>query len=296
MPRRPRFHVLEDISRNKLHEAFGSVGWTVEDLRQDYGEDLFVRIFVDEVATPLSFFVQAKGTDNIVRHTDSHTGKIEFPVKRRHVEHWNQFWEPVILSLWDSKSNSTSWNCVQTYLSTKEGEAALAAPSDSIKIPLDKRLDSVGLVRIHAIAKSRFEHAENEKTGTPELIRFLQEQLKIEIDYDPHGILFITRPGELTTACFFGKMAEGLSKFAKHWGCSNEETYPVVMKMAYELFKDPELLAVLREYTRTKHEFDGNGEDSETFLELLHPPLDKFRTQPGLPDIEELRKLIIGRR
>jgi hypothetical protein len=91
MPRRPRSHILEDISRNKLHEAFDSVGWTVEDLREDYGEDLFVRIFADGVATPLSFFVQAKGTDNLSRHIDSHTGTVEFSVKRRHVEHWKQF-------------------------------------------------------------------------------------------------------------------------------------------------------------------------------------------------------------
>jgi len=288
--------MLEDISRNKLHEAFGSVGWTVEDLRKDYGEDLFVRIFADGVATPLSFFVQAKGTDNLSRHIDSHTGAVEFSVKRRHVEHWKQFWEPVILSLWDSESNSTSWNCVQTYLSTKEGEAALASSRDTVKIPLDKPLDSVGLVRIHAIVKSRFEQAEDERTGTPELIQFLQEQLKIEIDYDPHGIIFITRTGELPTVCLFGKMGALASKMATTLGCSVEETFPRVYEYISALTDDPDVLAILREDLRAKQEFNANGEDSETFLELLFPRSQTFKTQSSLPDIEEVRKSIIGPR
>ena len=68
MPRRPRSHHLEDLSRNRVHDAFTAVGWTVEDLRKDYGEDLFVRIFQDGRATLLCFFVQAKATDNLERH------------------------------------------------------------------------------------------------------------------------------------------------------------------------------------------------------------------------------------
>jgi hypothetical protein len=118
MPRRPRSHHLEDLSRKRLHDAFGAVGWTVEDLRKDYGEDLFVRIFQDGRATPLCFFVQAKATDNLERHL-AKGERLTFPVERRHVDHWQQFWEPVILSLWDSKDDRTYWTCVQTYMSTR---------------------------------------------------------------------------------------------------------------------------------------------------------------------------------
>lgn len=42
MPKRPNSHVLEDLSRNRLHNVFEREGWTVEDLRKDYGEDLLI--------------------------------------------------------------------------------------------------------------------------------------------------------------------------------------------------------------------------------------------------------------
>jgi hypothetical protein len=144
MPRRPRSHQLEDLSRVRLHEAFNSVGWTVEDLRKDYGEDLLVRIFDNGVATPLSFFVQAKATDKIQEYT-SNTGLFVVPIERRHVQHWSQFWEPVLVSLWDSETKRTYWTCVQTYLSTEEGKAALSNASERLRIPVDKLLDPMGL-------------------------------------------------------------------------------------------------------------------------------------------------------
>lgn len=68
MPKRPRSHELEKISRNQLHELFTKAGWVVWDLQPDYGEDLFVRIFTDNRASHYSFFVQAKATDHIERY------------------------------------------------------------------------------------------------------------------------------------------------------------------------------------------------------------------------------------
>lgn len=82
MPQRPRSHEVEDLSRNRLRDAFNGVGWTVEDLRKDYGEDLLVRIFDNGIATPLSFFVQAKGTD-VIQNYASATGPISVLLKKR---------------------------------------------------------------------------------------------------------------------------------------------------------------------------------------------------------------------
>jgi hypothetical protein len=64
-PNRPRSHILEDSSRNQLRDIFTRLEWVVWELHPDYGEDFFVRIFTNGMATHYSFFVQAKATDNI---------------------------------------------------------------------------------------------------------------------------------------------------------------------------------------------------------------------------------------
>jgi hypothetical protein len=115
MPKRPRSHELEDLSRNRLHNIFVSNGCVVEDLHKDYGEDLLVRIFEQGKATPFAFFVQAKATDHIDQYMHKNRRKLSFPIDLEHINHWNQFWEPVILTVWDANSDITYWESVQTF-------------------------------------------------------------------------------------------------------------------------------------------------------------------------------------
>jgi len=88
LPKRPRPHILEDISLNRLHEAFVHEGWTVENLTKDYGEDLLVRIFERGVTTPFSFFVQAKATDDVDKLRSKKTARISYRVESGYVLHW----------------------------------------------------------------------------------------------------------------------------------------------------------------------------------------------------------------
>src|SRR5438876_3973748 len=119
MPKRPRAHEIEDISRRRLRDIFGRFGWLVWDLYPDYGEDFLVRIFTDNIATHYSFYVQAKGTDNIDKYLREGGKYICFPIDVDHIEHWNKFWEPVILTIWDSKADITYWEIIQDYLQKK---------------------------------------------------------------------------------------------------------------------------------------------------------------------------------
>ena len=130
MSERPRAHEVEDGSLDRLHDASHSVGWTVEELYEDYGEDL-LGIFDQGTTTPLVFFVQAKGTDRIQNYTSA-AGLISIPLKRKHVNNWIKFSEPVFVTLWDSKSDLTYFNSVQTYFSTEEGKAAFAGIGDAL--------------------------------------------------------------------------------------------------------------------------------------------------------------------
>ncbi len=67
MPRRPRQHVIEDFARAALRDTFAGQGWTTEDLNEDYGLDMLVRVFERGKATPWCFFVQSKATEQFSR-------------------------------------------------------------------------------------------------------------------------------------------------------------------------------------------------------------------------------------
>ena len=91
MPKRPRQHVLEDLARARLHRDFASIGWSVEDLGKDYGEDLLVRIFEDGHATPWSFFVQSKATDHLDKIRLNDGLHLAVPLASTHLQHWALF-------------------------------------------------------------------------------------------------------------------------------------------------------------------------------------------------------------
>lgn|SRR6266851_12182 len=194
MPKRPRSHILEKISRNRLFEAFTQVGWVVWDLQPDYGEDLLVRIFVDNTATHYSFFVQAKSTDHIERYLHEDQKHITFPIDADHLEYWNQFWEPVILTVWDATSDITYWEPIQKSLE-KHGNSKRKKKSTYIDIPTDNILDEKGIKRIAGYTKLRYARFEREREGAETLIKLLEDELKTEIDYDAQtGMIIIKEP------------------------------------------------------------------------------------------------------
>ena len=203
MPKRPRSHILEKISRNRLYEAFTQAGWVVWDLQPDYGEDLLVRIFVANTATHYSFFVQAKSTDHIERYLDEDQKHITFPIDADHLEYWNQFWEPVILTVWDAKSDITYWEPIQKYLE-KHGNSKQKQKSTYIDIPTDNILDEKGIKRIAGYTKLRYARFEREREGAETLIKLFEDELKAGIKYDAQrGTLVINKPdGELKVVYF----------------------------------------------------------------------------------------------
>jgi hypothetical protein len=116
MPNRPRSHILEDQARAQLIKLFSNAGWSVEQLNADYGEDFLVRIFDNGKSTPWSFFVQSKATDNITKFKIQKRSAFSYPLKVKHLSHWEHFSTPVLITLTDVKSGNVYWECVQTYL------------------------------------------------------------------------------------------------------------------------------------------------------------------------------------
>jgi hypothetical protein len=219
-PHRPRSHQIADKSIVRLEDAFVSAGWTVEDLAKDYGEDLLVRIFKDGMATPYTFYVQAKSSDNIARYLRKKDDYIHFPFNAQHLTHWNDFWEPVVITIWDSQADVTYWETAQM----AERSPDLSRRNPIFFIPRDNILDDEGLKRISLRTVKRHERFEMEQRGAQLLVDRLEEALEVKIAYDAQlGLLIVTYPDGNTQLTAFGKMAERLEKMSKELHISPDE-------------------------------------------------------------------------
>jgi hypothetical protein len=197
MPKRPRPHIIEDLARAALRDTFSRIGWTSEDLAQDYGEDMLVRIFDEGEATPWTFFVQSKATDSIHRFLIGDGAFLSFSIKSDHAKHWTSFWEPVVLAIYDTKSKLTYWEIIQTSLeSPHELTAGNPRASLRVHVPVDNVLDDEGVQRLRYRTKQRFERFEAQKVGAQILLEELKSQWGVEISYDPENGVLLLPEGE----------------------------------------------------------------------------------------------------
>lgn len=245
MPKRPREHIIEDLARMQLHQTFAKVGWASEDLDKDYGEDILVRIFEDGTATPWSFFVQSKGTDNLERYLSKDQKNIFFPIKSTHIEHWSRFWEPVVLAIYDARTETTYWEVIQTYLEeVKDSKHSKPRKSISIHVPTDNLLDVEGLQRIRNRTKNRFQRFEAQKEGAEILIDELSEKWGVDIEYDPEfGILMLPKgefhqgPTGGHTVIAFGKFASQLERIQEKHGIDPESAFGNSIELTLQIVK-----------------------------------------------------------
>lgn len=240
MPNRPRSHTLEDLSRNRLHAVFEKLGWTVEDIAKDYGEDLLVRIFERGRATPLKFFVQAKATDNIFRFLAGKTGMLRVPVKREHALHWKKFNDPVILTLWDSHSDVIYWICIQTAfdkLPRQLFSASSKRKAFPVSIPLDNVLDKNGLRRIHKISRAYHQRASRERKGSEILRATVEDKLGVKIEYSSgSGTILIQKHGEALEVHLFGKTLAALKEIARKRKISLRAAFKLALEQCHAEF------------------------------------------------------------
>ncbi|WP_062986025.1 DUF4365 domain-containing protein [Nocardia anaemiae] len=247
----------------KLNAAFLSAGWTVEELHRDYGEDLHVRIFDDGEPTPFRFFVQAKHIHHASRCRSSDGRYVSYPFKRHHMQLWEDFWDPVVLTLWDVEKDRIYWDIAQTLEwppTDKETRTCL------IRFPTDNLLDPDGLARIRSRTIARSQRLEVQLSGVQVLINRICALFDTEIDYDPRaGRLLITLPngdGDLT---FFGWMGEILPELMQRTGLDAATLYMILTEMSLGLMKTAE----------AGHPFpiiDQNGS-----LKLLTDPVEVMR-------------------
>lgn len=228
MPRRPRQHVLEALARAELHKAFAKQGWTAEDLSQDYGEDLLVRIFSHGAATPLSFFVQSKSTDRVVKVIHESEECVRVRVSTEHVAHWNEIRQPVLLTLFEASTAVTYWEIVQdASLPDTSLNASKPAKTASIYLPTRNTLEPTGLRRISYRTRRRHDQYLLLRKGAEQLVEALRETVGLEITYEPDGVICIpmgkfepSKDG--SKLFFFGPLAEKLQRAADNFGMTSD--------------------------------------------------------------------------
>ncbi|MEN1886345.1 DUF4365 domain-containing protein [Streptomyces mirabilis] len=222
-PKRPRSHLNADLSVTKIQEAFLSMGWNVEILNQDYGEDLLVRIFEGEAATPYTFYVQAKSTDRIRKQGG---GPVRYPITFDHLQHWQEFWDPVFLMLWERESGEIIWEMIQ--------QPALPIDTSGKKakvlIPRSNRVDPQGLEKIQAKTIARHQRLKREQSGTEALIETLANYTGAKIDYrSGSGIFTITEEDGKIAFVLFGPLGKLATAMSESRGISLEELVEIAL-------------------------------------------------------------------
>lgn len=284
MPQRPRSHEIEDISRQRLRSIFSKLGWVVWDLYPDYGEDLLVRVFIEAKATHYSFFVQAKGTDKIEKYIQKEGTYISYPIDIEHIEHWKNFSEPVIITVWDAKSDTTYWEIIQDYLGSKNLNTSKKRKSMSIHIPIINVLDEKGLNTIFIKTKERYKRFERINSSISILIKFLEEHFNTEVHYDEDTeVVIIDDKKGPADFFFFGETAQRMNEFVTEFN------------MTYEQFFEEAILGhITREDIDIECSENGNilvfSEEDELLEvyknkeEFMTKGLDKYGKKRNIPD------------
>jgi len=162
------------------------------------------------MATHYSFFVQAKATDNIDKFMRKGEKHLRVPIKLAHIQHWNQFWEPIILTIWDAKSNITYWEIVQDFLE-QNSLAKSQSKSIRIAIPTDNILDEEGLRSISERTRLRFNPFERVSKGIQVLVDLLERHFNVKVTYNlGDEIMSLKNSSGGMVSTFFGELGQAL--------------------------------------------------------------------------------------
>lgn len=266
MPHRPRQHQLEDLARAELHRIFSSNNCTVEDLTKDYGEDLLVRIFSENQTTPLVLFVQSKATDKVRVVLKAGKSFIAINVSTSHILHWQEFWQPVVLAVFDAASGFTYWDVVQD-LCPKDARLCIGSnqKTKTLYIPIENILDSQGVRRVSNRTRFRFERYLSHKEGAQIITQHIFETMGLVVEYDPEvGILVVPKgkflPDESggMSVVTFGRTARMLQRMTQSTGLSVDEVMRKsfnFMQQVTSVFEEGKALQVRAKDGKVKEEW-----------------------------------------
>jgi hypothetical protein len=112
--KRPRQHVIADLSVNHVERFALLCGYSVERVEHDYGIDLVIFTYdANGEVENGQIYVQLKATDRASRLADDST--VTFSLKRADLELWLQEPMPWILIVYDAQADLAYWLYIQAF-------------------------------------------------------------------------------------------------------------------------------------------------------------------------------------
>ncbi len=139
MPRkkRPKEHIIADLSVNFVERYIFLCGYSVERIEYDYGYDL--QIFTYDENGEIEngqIYVQLKATNSLIQLVDNET--VTFKLTRSDLELWLDEPMPCILIIYDVQANEAYWLYLQAYFETLE-KFDLRQVRDSVVVRVPKK-------------------------------------------------------------------------------------------------------------------------------------------------------------
>lgn len=156
--RRPPSHQMQTISRALVIESFARYGWTVENISEDYGEDVLVRIFEGGNPTGLDFYAQLKATEEPERYLLA-SGTFSYPIETLLLAQWLRFPMPVLLILCDISGNACYWVDAQKFVEDvleRENPGWRRKTTVQVHIPITNILNDEGIAKIRDLVARRY--------------------------------------------------------------------------------------------------------------------------------------------
>ncbi|KYF79817.1 hypothetical protein BE11_05290 [Sorangium cellulosum] len=148
----------EDRSEAQLRVRLADVGWPVDRLERDLGEDLRVRIFDQGTSTGLSFCVQLKSVlDAERRKRKRGPEELRYRLEVKDLERWEVQAELVILLVWDVELRTGYWQTIPAIIEALDARDPTwrGRKTVTVAVPAEQGTDDRGLRQLRWVVADR---------------------------------------------------------------------------------------------------------------------------------------------
>lgn len=134
--RRTRGHIIADLSENLFERKALLVGFSVERIAHDYGYDLILYTYTSKGEIENGYVsVQLKASDSLT--TLQNNTHISFTLKKKDLLLWLKEFNPVILVVYNAKTDIGYWLYLQSYFeSLEEFDLKKVTKNFNVHIPI----------------------------------------------------------------------------------------------------------------------------------------------------------------
>ncbi|WP_437659435.1 DUF4365 domain-containing protein [Sorangium sp. So ce1182] len=147
-----------DRSAAQFRERLADVGWPVNPIERDLGEDFLVYIHDQGTPTGLMFHVQLKSVlDAERRKRKRGPEELRYQLKVKDLEHWEVQTTLVVLLVWDVKQRTGYWQTIPALIEALDMRDAEWREQKTVTVPVpaEQGTDDRGLQRLRWVVADR---------------------------------------------------------------------------------------------------------------------------------------------